>query len=152
LSYRILIADGHSSHLSQEFLDYCLAHKILLCILPPHSTHSLQPLDVVLFLPLLIAYLLELTLHLHCSKGLLPVKKAHFFPLFRASYTPSFRPENIRKSIEATGIELHNASVVLRRFQTPTPQQDETADIGEHGDCNSWKHIRNLLDVAVPDK
>jgi hypothetical protein len=108
--------------------------------------------DVVLFSSLLIVYLLELTLHLHCSKGLLPVKKADFFPLFRASYTTLFRPENTRKSLEAIGIELHNASVILRRFKTPTPQQDETADIGEHGDCNSWKHIRNLLDVTVPDK
>jgi hypothetical protein len=49
LSYRIFIVDGHGSHLTRNFLQYCLTHKILLCILPPHSTHSLQPLDVVLF-------------------------------------------------------------------------------------------------------
>ena len=64
-SYRILIADGHSSHLSREFLDYCLAHKILLCILLPYLTYSLQLLNVVLFSPLLTAYLLELLMHLY---------------------------------------------------------------------------------------
>jgi hypothetical protein len=61
LKYRILIVDSHGSHLTKEFLRYCLAQKILFCILLPHSTYSLQPLDIVLFLPLLTAYLAELS-------------------------------------------------------------------------------------------
>jgi hypothetical protein len=47
-SYRLLILDGHESHLNQEFKDYCLEHKILTLCMPPHSSHILQPLDVVL--------------------------------------------------------------------------------------------------------
>ena len=46
---RLLIIDGHSSHISWEFLDYCLTHDIILFCLFPHSTHLLQPLDVGLF-------------------------------------------------------------------------------------------------------
>jgi len=49
---RLLIMDGHSSHVSWEFLDYCLTHDIIPFCLPPHSTHLLQPLDVGLFSPL----------------------------------------------------------------------------------------------------
>jgi hypothetical protein len=49
--YRLLILDGHESHLNQDFKDYCMENKILtLCILP-HSSHILQPLDVVCFSP-----------------------------------------------------------------------------------------------------
>ena len=55
-SRRILIVDGHSSHLNMRFIDYCDAHNILLAILPPHSTHRLQPLDVSVFSPLATAY------------------------------------------------------------------------------------------------
>jgi hypothetical protein len=50
--WRLLILDGHGSHITMEFIDYCDRHRILLMILPPHSTHTLQPLDVVLFKPL----------------------------------------------------------------------------------------------------
>ena len=48
-SYRLLILDGHGSHLTMEFIEYCYRSKIILAIFPPHSTHTLQPLDVVMF-------------------------------------------------------------------------------------------------------
>lgn len=44
--------DGHVSHMTWEFFDFCLSHKIVPIFLPPHSTHQLQPLDVGLFSPL----------------------------------------------------------------------------------------------------
>lgn len=44
--------DGHASHVTWEFFDYCLKHKIIPFCLPPHSTHLLQPLDIGLFGPL----------------------------------------------------------------------------------------------------
>ncbi|KAH4206555.1 hypothetical protein HBI95_117190 [Parastagonospora nodorum] len=43
---RLLILNGHGSHLTPEFLEYCNRHRILLIVFPPHSTHTLQPLDV----------------------------------------------------------------------------------------------------------
>jgi hypothetical protein len=54
--WRWLIIDGHGSHISRSFLTYCHQHKILVAIFPPHSTHTLQPADVVLFKPLSTAY------------------------------------------------------------------------------------------------
>jgi hypothetical protein len=44
--------DGHTSHVTWEFFDYCLQHRIISFCLPAHSTHLLQPLDVGLFGPL----------------------------------------------------------------------------------------------------
>jgi hypothetical protein len=51
-AHRLLILDGHKSHLNQDFKDYCLEHMILTLCMPPHSLHILQPLDVVCFSPL----------------------------------------------------------------------------------------------------
>jgi hypothetical protein len=152
LSYCILIVDGHGSHLTCKFLQYCLTHKILLCILLPHSTHSLQPLDVVFFVPLSRAYTIKLADYLQHSKGLLPVKKADFFLLFWDAYNTSFTRKNILKSFEATGIEPCNASVVLQRFTTPPPQLDNGTKLGEHGDGDTWRDVHKLFDAAVPDK
>ena len=54
--YRLLLLDGHSCHLTMDFLNYCLEKRIILGFLPPHTTHMLQPLDVGIFGPLAIAY------------------------------------------------------------------------------------------------
>jgi hypothetical protein len=62
-----------------DFISYCDRHRILLLVLPPHSTHTLQPLDVALFKPLSQNYLHELTTFLHQAQGLTSIKKGDFF-------------------------------------------------------------------------
>jgi hypothetical protein len=47
--YQMLIMDGHGSHLTHEFVDYCWAHNIVPFLLPAHTTHLLQPLDIGVF-------------------------------------------------------------------------------------------------------
>ena len=49
---RLLLTDGHSSHLTAKFIAFCLKNTIDLVVLPPHSLHILQPLDVAVFSPL----------------------------------------------------------------------------------------------------
>jgi hypothetical protein len=53
---RLLILDGHVSHINYKFLTFCEANNIVVFCLPPHSTHLLQPLDVELLAPLQLAY------------------------------------------------------------------------------------------------
>ena len=48
---RLLIMDGHVSHITYEFLRYCLDHNIYPLVIPSHTSHILQPLDVGLFGP-----------------------------------------------------------------------------------------------------
>jgi len=50
--YRLLVYDGHDSHISGSFIAHCLQNRIILLILPPHTSHLLQPLDVAIFGPL----------------------------------------------------------------------------------------------------
>jgi hypothetical protein len=50
--HRLLICDGHDSHISGSFIAHCLQNRIVLLILPPHTSHLLQPLDVAIFGPL----------------------------------------------------------------------------------------------------
>jgi hypothetical protein len=56
LSYQLLILNGHRSHLTKAFIEYCNQNRILLVIYSPHLTYTLQPLDVVIFKPLSSAY------------------------------------------------------------------------------------------------
>jgi hypothetical protein len=47
----LFIFDGHRSHLTYEFITMCWDNKIWPYGLPPHTSHILQPLDVVVFQP-----------------------------------------------------------------------------------------------------
>ena len=53
---RLLLIDGHASHVSVDFIEYCWSVDIVPLCLPPHTTHFLQPLDVGCFGPLDKAY------------------------------------------------------------------------------------------------
>jgi hypothetical protein len=120
-------------------------------VLPPHSTHSLQPLDVVLFSPLSKEYSAELIRYFHRSQGLVPVRKGDFFPIFWHAWSTSFTSEIIIKAFEATGVMPGYAEVVLQRFKTPTPQRDTSPKIESQGDGSSWRQLRNLFESAVKD-
>jgi len=75
---RLLIMDGHTSHVSWQFFDYCLEHNIIPLCLPPHSTHLLQPLDVGLFGPLQRNY--GSVLDNWLSESNLGIHKGTFYP------------------------------------------------------------------------
>lgn len=48
---RLLILDGHESHHAYSFVQYAYENGIEILIVPPHSTHLLQPLVVGVFSP-----------------------------------------------------------------------------------------------------
>jgi hypothetical protein len=47
--FRLLVLDGHGSHINPEFDYYCQEHSIVVLCMPAHSSHLLQPLDVGCF-------------------------------------------------------------------------------------------------------
>jgi hypothetical protein len=83
--WQLLILDGHASHLTMDFIGFCNAHKTLLAVFYPHATHTLQPLDVVLFAPLAALYTLQLIQYLYNSQGLMLCTKATFSRSFGRS-------------------------------------------------------------------
>lgn len=116
--WRLLILDGHGSHVSMAFIDYCDRNKILLAIFPPHSTHTLQPLDVVMFGLLAAAYSAELHLSQHQSLGSTRITKRDFLRLFLPAWNKVFVEKNVKKSFEATGIAPLDPQVILKKFDT----------------------------------
>jgi hypothetical protein len=54
--YCLLVLDGHGSHATPEFDQYCTENKIITLCIPAHTSHLLQPLNVSCFSPLKRAY------------------------------------------------------------------------------------------------
>lgn len=80
--WRLLILNGHGSHLNMRFLNYCDSNRILVSIYPAHATHTLQPLNVSLFAPLSRAYSSKLKQFIYQSQGYSRLKKSDLIRLF----------------------------------------------------------------------
>jgi hypothetical protein len=128
-SRRLLIVDGNGFHLTMDFIGYCVDNGILVAILPPHSTDTLQPLDVLMFRLLATAYSDELSGHLRQNQGLLSVKKGDFFPLFWKAWVHSFSGSEqvILKSFEVTGIWPMDSDIMVLRSLYPSENEDSSS-------------------------
>jgi hypothetical protein len=102
-----------------DFIEYCDRNRILLAVYPPHSTHTLQPLDVVMFKPLSSAYSAQVATFMERSQGLISMSKRDFYPMFLAAWEASFKKATILKAFEATGLSPLNPEVILERFNQP---------------------------------
>lgn len=74
--YRLIICDGHDSHISAKMVNYCIQNHIDLLLLPPHSSHLMQPLDVAIFGPLKRAISLQISRLLR--SGIARIQKAEW--------------------------------------------------------------------------
>jgi DDE superfamily endonuclease len=117
---RLLILDGHSSHINMAFLSLADSLRILILILPPHTTHRLQPLNVGLFSPLAKAYTKRLDAYIHGWLGWVSMTKRLFWPIFRDAWGDSFTPKNIKKAFKATGIWPLQPLLTLAKIQKPS--------------------------------
>ncbi|KAK1914263.1 hypothetical protein P3342_007509 [Pyrenophora teres f. teres] len=130
-----------------DFLSHCAEERILVLIYPPHSTHTLQPLDVC-FSPLATNYSTVLANHLHGSQGLMPFKKGDFFRIFWQAWTQTFTEKLVLRSFEAVGIAPLNPNVILNRF---TPSQAEAAAARAFNEAGDWRHNDNVWRQSVKD-
>ena len=147
-SYRLLILDGHGSHLTIDFIEYCDQNKILLAVYPPHSTHTLQALDVSMFKPLSTAYSNEVSAFMERSQGLTSMSKRDFFPLFYRAWQISFKETTILKAFEATGLSPFNPEVILKRFNTSSSSDSESSALS----ASNWRKTEGLLRQVVKDR
>ena len=78
---KILIFDGHISHISLEVIDEARNNNIHIILLPAHTTHFLQPLDVGVFSSVKTEWRKILKEHL-ISSDFKDINKSQFNKLF----------------------------------------------------------------------
>ena len=122
-AYRLLILDGHESHHSDEFEEYCKEHNIVTLCMPAHSSHILQPLDVGCFSPLKKAYgrQIEDMIRAH----IIHITKDDFFPAFHAAFNIAMTTSNIQGGFRGAGLLPFDPESVIStldlKLKTPTP-------------------------------
>ena len=123
VEYRLLICDRHDSHITAEFITHCIDNKILLMILPPHSSHLTQPLDVGVFgaLKKHIAAELYPLMRTRVSR----IQKVEWLTAFVAVHDKALSSKNILSGFRGTGIHPFQPTKVLHHVISsisPQPQ------------------------------
>jgi hypothetical protein len=101
--YRILVLDGHDSHITTKAIQFCLENKIILLCLPPHATHMLQPLDVGIFGPLAQAYKGMIT-EKYSFGATYNIDKCDFLEIWHAAREKAITAKNIESAWSKCGI------------------------------------------------
>ena len=116
--YRLLILDGHASHLTSEAIQFCKEKDIILLCLPSHSTDMLQPLDVGVFHPLSTAYRVELEKYTRLGVGY-SIDKADFLLLYQKARNRALSTQNIQHAWSKSGLFPFNPAIVLQKLPSP---------------------------------
>jgi hypothetical protein len=140
--YRMLVLDGHGSHLTPEFDEACTKNHIIPVCMPAHSSHLLQPLDVSCFAVLKRQYgqLVEQRMRL----GFNHIDKHDFLMAFPTARTMAYKAENIRNGFAATGLVPFNPDRVYQQLdiqvKTPTPPGSRSGQQSSPSSCFQTPH------------
>lgn len=122
---RLLILDGHGSHHTREFIQYCEDNDIIPFGMPPHMTHLFQPLDVVVFQPLKHYYAKELDALVR--DGLTNITKVEFLSIIEGVRKQAFKQSTIISAFKKTGISPYNPVPILQNTPVTIRQVNRVA-------------------------
>ena len=115
---RLLICDGHDSHISAPFVRFCIDNNIVLFLLPPHSSHLLQPLDVGVFSPLKHAMSSQLS-RLYATE-ISRLQEAEWLEHYAKARFIAITSNNIRGGWRGAGLFPTNINRILRLLPEAT--------------------------------
>ena len=132
--WRLLIIDGYDSHFQSTVFYYAREHQISLFVLPPHSTHWSQPLDVGCFQPFK---------HWHTEvvdeavrAGNAAFNRLDFLDAFALMRENTFTKHTIKKAFYKTGLVPFDPEVVIEPLQEQIDSRQSTPEQAEVNEVN----------------
>jgi len=130
-AHRILLCDGYGSYITREILEFCETKLIHMFCLRPHTSHILQPLDVMLFQP--YKHYHAKAIDYASRTGCGDFNKLEFLAAIGSIRQQTFKRNSILSSFRECGLVPFRPTVVLakvreyeaprdpRRLSTPPP-------------------------------
>jgi hypothetical protein len=128
-AWRLLVLDGHRSHATPEFDQFCTDNKIITLCMPAHTSHLLQPLDVGCFSPIKTLYgheVAELA-----RQSIYHVDKLDFLWIYKKIRRQALSDSNVKAGFQATGLIPFSPERVLSSLtvvRTPSPPQTDAGE------------------------
>jgi transcriptional regulator with XRE-family HTH domain len=109
--YRLILLDGHSTHYGYKFLRTCVEHNIIPIVLPAHTAHALQPINVGLYETLRNQIASELA-----PLGNQGLSVAQFLDVYLKARETVYSGENVAHSFKLAGIFPADGEAVAKRW------------------------------------
>jgi hypothetical protein len=122
----MLIFDGYSSHVTQNFIEYCWKYGIRPFQLIPYSTHLTQSLDAVAFQK--SKHEFKKLIREEVFYGATEISKVDFFAIFNKFSSKSFTSAICKASFKKTGLIPFNPNIVLSKMKRFGGIQNEDND------------------------
>ena len=155
---RVMINDGFGPHECLEVQQFCRDNNIILCQLPSHTSHKLQPCDVSIFGPLKTAY--RNLVEDMCRKGVKTISKQHFTLLYDQARRAALTPSNIKSAWAKVGLYEFDPDRVLRDIQKPpdpVSQSSQTVDAAHYNEplrtpvtSEQFASLRKTIEQHMP--
>jgi hypothetical protein len=100
---RLLVVDGHGSHVTDDFMYLCFRNNIHLLFFPAHASHVLQPLDLSVFSALKAAYRKEVGSLIYKADDT-PLGKRNFLLCYYRARGAALTDRNMRAGWKAAGL------------------------------------------------
>lgn len=113
-TYRLLILDGHGSHLTPQFDRICAENSVIPLCMPAHSSHLLQPLDIGCFAVLKRAY--SRLISNQARLGFNHINKLDFLAEYPQAHQETFKQDTIQNSFAAAGLVPLDPERVLSKL------------------------------------
>ena len=114
----LVLYDGHRSHVSLTLTNWARRNNIIVFVLPPHTSHLTQPLDVGIFGPFKSMYNKECQDYMKHNPGL-SITKYKVAKLTAKPYARAVSAENLASAFRKTGIFPYNSKAITETQVAP---------------------------------
>ena len=115
----LVLFDGHRSHISLTLSSWAESHGLILFVLPPHTSHLTQPLDVSVFGPMKLMYNRECQSYMHANPGI-SITKHCIAALTNKPYVKAMSAENLVSGFRKTGIFPFDSDAITKDSLAPS--------------------------------
>ena len=98
----LLLLDGHKSHISIDLVEWAKTQNIILFVLPAHTSHVLQPMDVACYGP--FQKMFNSFCHKHTRQTSSSVTRYYICGLACSTYNKALSCDNFISAFNKTGI------------------------------------------------
>ena len=134
--YRILVMDGHGSHLTKEFINNCWDYKVVPFLLPVHLTYILQPLDIGIFHLMKAQH--QNILAEQVRFGGCEYSRTDFLDAYNEICVRSMKKNSIIYTWESLGLVPFQPHIVLNNMRKFQPQEPSRTPEPEESFAFEW--------------
>ena len=150
----LLLYDGHRSHINLGIIDWAQQEHVVLFVLPAHTSHVLQPLDVGCFGPYerIFNNLSHKFMREHCGES---ITRYNICSLGCQAYLKALSPDNLQSSFRRSGIYPFNPNAVHPSNFKPAEvlEQEESCDPAPQAEVSQVvAPVEVSSDVAIADR